>query len=125
MNDSVTNESLIGTKQGFQRKLEAELKEWDARVDALKAKARGADADIRAQFEVQLESLAGTRALAEEKLEEVRRHGVWAWEDLKGDVEKALSELRAVIERSASLFNQQETRTRSAKIPHAARGSKP
>jgi len=106
---------MKSTKQGFQEGLEAELKQWDAKVDGLKAKARGADAELRAQFDVQLENLAGTRALAEEKLEEVRRHGVWAWEDLKVDAEKTLSELRALIALSASLFNQKETRRRAAR----------
>jgi len=98
------NESNTSAKQGFQQKLEAQLKEWDAKLEELKAKARHAKAEIRAEFEVQLEALAGERAVAEEKLQELRRHGEWAWEDLKDSAEKTWSELREAIERSASLF---------------------
>jgi predicted nucleic acid-binding Zn-ribbon protein len=95
---------MTSAKQDFQRRLEAELRESDAKVAGLKAKAKGANAEIRAQFEIELETLAGTRALAQEKLQEVRRHGEWAWEDLRDDAEKTWNELRDLIERSASLF---------------------
>jgi Protein of unknown function (DUF2934) len=98
------DESKTRAKQGFQQKLEAQLKEWDAKLEELKAKARDAKAEIRAEFEVQLEALAGERAVAQEKLQELRRHGEWAWEDLKDSAEQTWSELREAIERSASLF---------------------
>lgn len=98
------NEPKTGAKQGFQQELEAQLKEWDAKLVELKAKALDAKAEIRAEFEVELEALAGTRAVAQEKLQELRWHGEWAGEDLKGGAEKAWSELREAIERSASSF---------------------
>jgi len=98
------NEPKTSAKRGFQQKLEAQLKEWDAKLEKLKAKARDAKAEIRAEFEVQLEALAGERAVAQEKLQELRRHGEWAWEDLKDSAEQTWSELREAIERSASLF---------------------
>jgi len=74
-------------------------------LERLKARARGASAEVRAEFEVQLEALAGDRALAQERLQELRRHGQWAWEDLKDDAERTWKELREAIERSASYFN--------------------
>ncbi len=91
-------------KQRFQQVFEERLKAWDARLDELKAKARDAKAEVRAEFEVQLEALASKRALAQEKLLELRRHGQWAWEDLQDSAEHAWSELREAIKRSASLF---------------------
>jgi hypothetical protein len=91
-------------KHRFQQRLESQLSEWDARLDELKAKARDAKAEIRTEFEVQLEALAGKRAVAQEKLQELRRHGEWAWEDLKDGAEKTWGELREAIKRSASLF---------------------
>lgn len=91
-------------KHRFQQKLEAQLAEWDAELGELKAKARDAKAEIRAEFEVQLEALAGKRAVAQEKLQELRQHGEWAWEDLKDTADKAWSDLRESIKRSASLF---------------------
>ena len=98
------NESKPSAKQGFQQKLEAQLKEWDAKLEELKAKARDAKAEIRAEFEVQLDALAGERAVAQQKLQELCRHGEWAWEDLKDSAEQTWSELREAIKRSASRF---------------------
>ncbi len=91
-------------KHRFEQELEARLKDWDARLEELKARARGANAEVCAEFEVQLEALAGDRALAQEKLQELHQHGQWAWEDLKDGAEKAWSELREAIEHSASCF---------------------
>lgn len=88
----------------FQQKLEAELREWDAKLQQLKVKARDATAEVSAEFEVQLEAIAGDRALAQEKLQELSRHGEWAWEDLKDSAEKTWNELREAIARSASCF---------------------
>ena len=73
-------------------------------VMELQAKARHARAEIRADFEVELEALAGDRALAQVRLQELRRHGEWAWEDLKDSAERTWNELREAIERSASCF---------------------
>ena len=98
------NESKTSAKQGFEQKLESQLKEWDAKLKKLRARARDAKAEIGAEFEVQLEDLAGERAVAQEKLQELRLHGEWAWEDLKDSAEETWSELREAIERSASLF---------------------
>lgn len=91
-------------KHRFQQELETQLKEWDVKLEESKAKARSANTEIRAEFEVQLEALAGERTLAQEKLLELRRHGEWAWEDLIDSAEETWSELREAIERSASLF---------------------
>jgi len=89
-------------KQAFQQELEAQIKQWEAKLEQLRAKAREAKAEARAEFEIQLEALAGKRAVAQEKLQELRQHGEWAWEDLKDGADKAWKELREAIERAAS-----------------------
>ncbi|MBE0621548.1 MAG: DUF2934 domain-containing protein [Burkholderiales bacterium] len=89
-------------KQAFQHKLETQLKDWEAKLEQLRAKAKEAKDDIRAEFEVQLEGLTAKQAVAQEKLQELRQHGEWAWEDVKGGADKAWKELREAIERAAS-----------------------
>lgn len=91
-------------KLAFQQELEAELKTWDAKLEKLKAKAKAAKAEIRAEFELQLEALAGKRAFAQEKLQELRQRGEWAWEDLKDSANEVWSDLREALERSRSRF---------------------
>lgn len=94
--------AAISPKQAFQQKLERELKDWDAKLEQLRARAKEAKDEIRTEFEVQLEALAARQAVAQEKLQELRRHGEWAWEDLKDGAEKAWKDLREAIERAAS-----------------------
>lgn len=91
-----------GPKQAFQQRLECRLRQWDTRLEQLRTKAKQARQDIRDDFEVQLEALAGKRALAQEKLQELQRHGEWAWEDLKDGANRAWTELRSAIDRAAS-----------------------
>lgn len=100
------NDPNTSAKHRFQERLEAQLRDWDLRIEELKAKARDAKEEIRAEFEVQLEALAGERALAQEKLQELRRHGEWAWEDLKDGAQETWNDLREAIKRSASLFKK-------------------
>lgn len=77
----------LSGKQSFQQKLEAQLKEWDAKLDELKEKAPGLKGKIRAEYEIQLEALAENKASANEKLQDLRRHMEDAWEDLKEGLE--------------------------------------
>jgi CHASE3 domain sensor protein len=95
---------LMTAKQAFQQKLEAQLKEWDAKFEQLKAKAHGAKAEMRADYEKQLEALAEKRTAAQAKMQDLRLRTEDAWEDLKGGTEKAWDEMRNTLDRIASRF---------------------
>lgn len=94
----------MSTKHDLQQKLEAELKEWDEKLDVLKAKARDTTAEIRADYDKQLDMLAGKRDAAQVKLQELKMRTEDAWEDLKGGTEKAWEEMRNALERISSRF---------------------
>jgi chromosome segregation ATPase len=96
--------ALLTAKQEFQQKLEAQLKEWDAKLDELKAKAQEAKTELRADYEKQLEVLSDKRATAQAKIQELRLRTEDAWEDLKGGTEKAWDEMRSALDRIASRF---------------------
>jgi hypothetical protein len=91
-------------KQAFQQKLEAQLKDWDAKLDELKAKAREAKTELRADYEKQLEALSGKRTIAHAKLQELRLRTEDAWEDLKGGTERAWDEMRKALDQIISRF---------------------
>jgi len=95
----------MATKEAYQRKLEAQLDEWDAKLDLLSAKARNATADARISYETELDRLQSRRAAARQKLEELGKRSEDAWEDLKDGAEKAWDEMGKAIERLASRFN--------------------
>ena len=94
----------VSEKQSFQKKLEAQLDEWDAKLKELQAKAKDSTVKTRAEYEKQLEAIAGRRATAEKKLRELRKHSEEAWEELKEGTEKAWNEMREAMERIVARF---------------------
>ena len=98
------NESLLAAKQAFQQKLEAQLKEWDTKLNELKAKAQAAKNEIRADYEKQIEILSGKRESVQAKMTELRQRTEYAWEDLKGGTEKAWEDMREALDRIATRF---------------------
>lgn len=97
-------DSGMSTKQSFQQKLEAQLEEWDAKLAELKAKAKESKVKTRAEFEKQLEAIAGNRAAVEEKWRELRKHSEDAWEDLKEGTAKACDDMREALDRIVARF---------------------
>jgi len=94
----------MASKEAYQKKLEAQLKEWDAKLDQLSAKAQMATADARINYENELESLQSKRAAAHKTFEALGKRGENAWEDMKDGVEKAWDEMSKAIENVAARF---------------------
>lgn len=59
-------------KQAYQQKLDAKLDEWKAEIDKLRAKADGASADAKLQYDSQIEDLKKRRDEMEQQLEKLR-----------------------------------------------------
>ena len=94
----------MASKEAYQNKLEAQLKEWDAKLDQLSAKAQKATADARIRYENELENLKGNRAAALKMLDELGRRNENAWEDMKDGAEKVWAEMSKAIDNVAARF---------------------
>ena len=94
----------MATKEAYQKKLEAQLKEWDVKLDQLSAKAQTAKADARINYENELERLKSKRAAAHKTLEELGKRSENAWEDMKGGVEKVWDDMSKAIDKAAARF---------------------
>jgi len=94
----------MATKDAYHKKLDAQLKEWDARLALLSAKTQKATADARIHYENELESLKSKQAAARKTLEELGKRGENAWEDMKDGAEKAWDEMNKAIEKMAARF---------------------
>ncbi len=91
-------------KDDYQQKLEAQLAEWDAEINKLKAKADKVEADAKIEYHNQMENLQARRQTLEKKLEELQQAGDDAWEDLKSGVENAWSEFEKAVKSAVSNF---------------------
>ena len=96
----------MASKAAYQQKLEAQIKEWDARMAQLRARAHLAAADVRIRYENELEELARQRKSMQHMLEDMSRHGEHAWQDVKEGVEKARVEMSRALDRFSDYFRR-------------------
>jgi uncharacterized coiled-coil DUF342 family protein len=85
-------------KDLYIEKLNAQLKEWSASIDVLKAKADKATADLKIGYYKQLDDLKAKRDSAREKLEDLRTAGDDAWERMTTAVEKAWRDIKVAFD---------------------------
>jgi len=88
----------------YLEKVQAQLDEWDADIEKLKARANKASADAKLEYKSRIESLKHKREKAGDKLDELRSASDDAWEDLKIGLESAKNALGSSLKSAASHF---------------------
>jgi hypothetical protein len=88
----------------YEEKFDAQVKEWNAQIALLKAKADNAKADAKIEYYKTIEALQRKQNDAKEKLQELKTAGDEAWEDLKTGAEKAWAELKTAYHDAGSRF---------------------
>lgn len=96
----------MSKKEAYEKKLEAQLDEWNAKIDVLKAKAQRAGADAKVDYEETIEDLQQKRAAAKSKLQDLREASDDAWDDLKEGVEQAWDNLGQAVSRATERFKE-------------------
>ncbi len=84
-----TGDIAMGTKAAYQDKIQSELREWQAKIEALKAKADQAEAQQKIKYYQQLDSLNTKQQQVQAKLDELRSASEGAWEETKAGVDSA------------------------------------
>src|SRR5512139_4088383 len=93
-------------KEEFIQKLDAQLREWSARIDELKVKSDKTKADIKIKYASLFEALDEKRELAQNKLEELKKASGPAWEEVKRGAENAWHELKTSIDSAMTKFRE-------------------
>ena len=91
-------------RKAFEEKLDAQLDEWSAQIDLLKAKADKAKAEMKIEYYQAIEGLQHKQSDAKAQLQELKRAGDEAWEDLKTGAEKAWTEVKSAYHDASSRF---------------------
>ena len=91
-------------RKAYEEKLDAQLKEWNAQITLLKAKAENAKADARIDYYKTIEALERKQDEAKTKLQELQTAGDEAWEAVKTGTEKAWAEVKTAYHDAASKF---------------------
>ena len=82
------------------------MKEWEPKIDVLKAKEDKAKTDGQAMYKEQIEHLRMKQEAAQQKLQELKGSGEEAWGELKVGLDKALEDLKEAFYRSKSKFQK-------------------
>lgn len=94
----------MGMKEAYEKKLQAQLDEWGADIDKLKAKADSAEADVQLEYYKEIEKLRSLQDAAVDKLIKLKDASDDAWEDLKAGIESTWDSLGNVLSSFASRF---------------------
>lgn len=84
-------------KESYLQISAQQLKEWDAEIVKLKAKADKADTHAKFRLFEHIDELHGRLGTAREKLKQLDAAGDGAWEDLKAGVDKSWYDLRGAF----------------------------
>lgn len=91
-------------KEAYQKKLQAELDEWKAEIEQLKAKADKAEAESQLEYYKKIEELRTMQDEARTKLTELEQAGDEAWGDLKAGLDNAWDSLRSAMRSAKERF---------------------
>jgi multidrug resistance efflux pump len=91
-------------RKAYEEKLDAQVKEWSAQIELLKAKADKAKAEVKIEYYKTIEALQSKQNEAKAKLQELKTAGDEAWEDLKTGAEKAWAEVKNAYHDASSRF---------------------
>jgi hypothetical protein len=94
MNGEIERSNFVTTRQAYQEKIEAQLKEWQTGIEQLKVRAEKAKADTKIEYEKALNQLAAQQAVAQEKLDDLKAASTDNWEALKSEMDQAMGKLQ-------------------------------
>jgi uncharacterized coiled-coil DUF342 family protein len=94
----------MSSRAEYVRKMQAKLEEWNAEIDTLTATAGKVTADVKTEYNEQIETLKAKQAEARQKIEELQQAGEGAWGDLRSGIELALSAMGEAIDSARSRF---------------------
>jgi uncharacterized coiled-coil DUF342 family protein len=94
----------MDSRDVYQEKMDAQLRQWDAQIAELRAKADKAKAQAKIEYLERVEEIRSKRDTAARKLEELKKTSDDAWADVKNGLEKAWKDLGSAIDSAFSRF---------------------
>ena len=91
-------------RKAYEEKLDAQLKEWNAQIALLKARAENAKADAKVDYYKTIEAFEHKQDKAKTKLQELKTAGDEAWDAFKTGAEKAWAEVMTAYHDAVSKF---------------------
>ena len=90
--------------QAYREKLEAQLKEWKAKIELLEGKAAKATGESKDEMMRSINELRQKKEVVKDKWSALQKESGIAFDKMKDGVDKAASELKSVLDKVASRF---------------------
>ena len=84
----------MNEKELYQQKMQAQLDEWNAEVERLKARASGAKADAQLEMNKQIKALEGKIEDGKVKLAEISDASEEVWDSMRTALAHALAKIK-------------------------------
>lgn len=94
--------SATNSKEQDIGQVEAQLKQWGAKIDALIARANEAGAEVKADYRRSIDDLNAKRQATQAKLDALRAASGDKWETFKTDLDSARHELEVAFKKLTS-----------------------
>jgi len=95
-------ERVSRKKKAYLEKMESQLREWNTKIEILKARAEKSKAEAKTKYFEEIKELRKKQDTVKQKLHEIGESGGEAWEDLKGAMDQALDELKKGLKQALS-----------------------
>ena len=96
----------MGIREEYQALMEKQLNEWKAQTERFKAGAEQMGAQVKAQYDKNLEVLHAKQEEAWQNFAKLKGANESAWEQFKAHMDKAGGELKDAVERMTTTFKK-------------------
>ena len=91
-------------KEEYREKLEAQLKEWKAKIETLEVRGAKFTAETKTDLMREIEELRHKKGIVKDKWNELQKSGGDSWDTMKEGVEKVAADFKSAMERVLSRF---------------------
>lgn len=91
---------MLENRKVYESKLDAQLAEWKAEIDVIKAKAKRAEVGAKINYDKAIDTLQRRHDEADHHLRDLKIASDEAWESVKTGTEKVWSEVKALFQSS-------------------------
>jgi hypothetical protein len=93
-------------EKAYQQKMEAQLKEWKAKIDIAEARAEQVGADAKIKYAEQIETINEKYEQAQQKLAALQDSSKEAYQELRSGLDKAVQELSDSMAEATNLLKE-------------------
>ena len=87
----------MSQKDAYIQKINAQLDEWKAKLDVVKAKANNKGADSRIDYEKKADELDAKLAALREKRDELKKSAEDNWDKIRQKAEQQMEEVKSTL----------------------------